>query len=75
MPPPGTVVSGEVTTGQAMVIADSGRTAKVERIVTFDGGLCGLVGGPGGTHQMPPLAAATLAPMAPRSAAWPASFE
>lgn len=32
----GTVVSGEVTTGQSIVIADSGRTARVERIVTFD---------------------------------------
>ncbi|MBU6244479.1 MAG: adenylyl-sulfate kinase [Actinomycetales bacterium] len=32
----GTVVSGEVTTGQSIVIADSGRTARVERIVSFD---------------------------------------
>ena len=32
----GTVVSGEVARGDEVVIADSGRTAKVDRIVTYD---------------------------------------
>ena len=32
----GTVVSGQVNRGDAIVIADSGRTANVERIVTYD---------------------------------------
>jgi bifunctional enzyme CysN/CysC len=32
----GTVVSGEVRPGDAVVIADSGRTATVDRIVTYD---------------------------------------
>ena len=35
----GTVVAGEVRPGDAVVIADSGRMAKVERIVTADGDL------------------------------------
>jgi bifunctional enzyme CysN/CysC len=32
----GTVVSGTVSRGDAVLIADSGRTAKVDRIVTYD---------------------------------------
>jgi bifunctional enzyme CysN/CysC len=32
----GTVVSGEVNRGDEVVIADSGRTARIERIVTYD---------------------------------------
>jgi bifunctional enzyme CysN/CysC len=35
----GTVVSGHVEPGTEVVVADSGRTAKVDRIVTFDGDL------------------------------------
>lgn len=32
----GTVVSGEINRGDAIVIADSGRTANIDRIVTYD---------------------------------------
>ena len=35
----GTVVSGSVKPGDEIVVADSGRTAKVDRIVTYDGDL------------------------------------
>ena len=35
----GTVVAGEVSPGDPVVVADSGRTAVVDRIVTFDGDL------------------------------------
>ena len=35
----GTVVSGEVSRGDEIIVADSGRTALIDRIVTFDGDL------------------------------------
>ena len=35
----GTVVSGSVAPGDAITVADSGRTAVIDRIVTFDGDL------------------------------------
>jgi bifunctional enzyme CysN/CysC len=35
----GTVVSGSVSTGDEIVVADSGRTAIIDRIVTYDGDL------------------------------------
>ena len=41
----GTVVSGEVSRGDEIVVADSGRTAMVDRIVTFDGDLEQAVSG------------------------------
>ena len=41
----GTIVSGSVTTGDEIVIAGSGQTAKVERIVTLDGDLPRAVSG------------------------------
>ncbi len=41
----GTVVSGSVKPGDEIVVADSGRTAKVDRIVTYDGDLDVAVAG------------------------------
>ncbi|MDO9484703.1 MAG: adenylyl-sulfate kinase, partial [Actinomycetota bacterium] len=41
----GTVVSGSVTPGDEIFVADSGRTAKVDRIVTYDGDLQVAVAG------------------------------
>lgn len=41
----GTVVSGVLQTGQKVVVADSGRTAIVDRIVTLDGDIDTAVGG------------------------------
>ena len=41
----GTIVSGSVATGDEIVIAGSGQTAKVERIVTLDGDLPRAVSG------------------------------
>ena len=41
----GTVVSGEVSRGDDVVVADSGRTAVIDRIVTYDGDLERAVSG------------------------------
>lgn len=41
----GTVVSGEVSRGDEIIVADSGRTALIDRIVTFDGDLEQAVSG------------------------------
>ena len=41
----GTVVSGEVRPGDQVIVADSGRTASVDRIVTYDGDLDFAVAG------------------------------
>ena len=47
------------------------RIAQEAGVVTLNGGLRGLVGSPGATHQRPPFAAATLARSALPSAGWP----